>query len=146
MWRGYRSELTDAQRKIIRPFIPVNLVDRPPEVEMRGKKITGRKRHIISVVSFGLPVVVSITEAPADDGAIPLRSWGIRLQRIARLERLWSTRTYRNDPPERLGRVERGAELSRFGGANQRLGSPHELSLALGVVTDVRLRCMETQA
>ncbi len=40
-----------------------------------GKKITGRKRHII-VDNLGLLLVVAVTAASADDGTASRKSWG----------------------------------------------------------------------
>lgn len=62
-----------------------------------GKKITGRKRHMV-VDSLGLLMVVLVTAASADDGATaPLLLERLDRQRFPRLETVWGDGKYRND-------------------------------------------------
>jgi putative transposase len=61
-----------------------------------GKKITGRKRHII-VDTLGLLLVVAVTAASADDGtAAPEVVGQMTAEHCTRLERLWGDQRYRN--------------------------------------------------
>ena len=61
-----------------------------------GKKITGRKRHLL-VDTLGLLIVVAVTIASADDGTIApmaLERW--TAEHLTRLEWLWADTKYRN--------------------------------------------------
>ena len=61
-----------------------------------GKKITGRKRHII-VDTLGLLLVVVVTVASADDGTIAPAVLGrLTAEHRSRLERLWGDGKYHN--------------------------------------------------
>src|SRR5512135_2464720 len=61
-----------------------------------GKKITGRKRHII-VDTLGLLLVVVVTVASADDGTIAPEVLGrLTAEHRSRLELLWTDGKYRN--------------------------------------------------
>jgi putative transposase len=61
-----------------------------------GKKITGRKRHII-VDTLGLLLVVAVTIASADDGTIAPTALGrLTAEHLTRLELLWADTKYRN--------------------------------------------------
>jgi putative transposase len=61
-----------------------------------GKKITGRKRHII-VDSLGLLIVVLVTIASADDGTIaPEVLRKLTDEHLTRLELLWADGKYHN--------------------------------------------------
>ena len=61
-----------------------------------GKKITGRKRHII-VDTLGLLLVVLVTVASADDGTIAPEVLGrLTAEHRSRLELLWADGKYRN--------------------------------------------------
>jgi putative transposase len=61
-----------------------------------GKKITGRKRHII-VDTLGLLLVVLVTVASADDGTTaPLVLGRLTAEHQSRLELLWADSKYHN--------------------------------------------------
>jgi putative transposase len=61
-----------------------------------GKKISGRKRHII-VDTLGLLLVVVVTAASADDGTIAPKVLGrLTTEHRSRLELLWADGKYRN--------------------------------------------------
>jgi putative transposase len=61
-----------------------------------GKKITGRKRHLI-VDTLGLLIAVAVTIASADDGTIaPVVLGRLTDQHLSRLELLWADTKYRN--------------------------------------------------
>jgi putative transposase len=61
-----------------------------------GKKITGRKRHII-VDTLGLLLVVMVTVASADDGTIaPEVLARLTAEHLSRLELLWADSKYHN--------------------------------------------------
>jgi putative transposase len=61
-----------------------------------GKKITGRKRHII-VDTLGLVIVVLVTVASADDGTIaPEVLRQLTDEHLSRLELLWADGKYHN--------------------------------------------------
>ena len=61
-----------------------------------GKKITGRKRHII-VDTLGLLLVVLVTVATADDGTTAPRVLGrLTAEHTSRLELLWADSKYHN--------------------------------------------------
>ena len=62
-----------------------------------GKRIAGRKRHLV-VDSLGLLMVVLVTAASADDGATAPELLGqLDRQRFPRLEVVWGDGKYRND-------------------------------------------------
>jgi putative transposase len=62
-----------------------------------GKKITGRKRHII-VDTLGLVLVVLVTVAAADDGTTaPEVLARLTAEHLKRLELIWGDNKYRND-------------------------------------------------
>ena len=62
-----------------------------------GKKITGRKRHIV-VDTLGLLLVVAVTAASADDGtAAPEVLGKLTAEHCTRLEKLWGDQKYRNN-------------------------------------------------
>ncbi len=66
-----------------------------------GKKISGRKRHMI-VDSLGLLMVVLVTAASADDGATaPHLLVQLDRYRFPRLELLWGDAKYRNEELDR---------------------------------------------
>jgi putative transposase len=61
-----------------------------------GKKITGRKRHIIVDV-LGLLIVVLVTVASADDGTIAPEVFGkLTTEHQTRLEKVWADGKYNN--------------------------------------------------
>jgi putative transposase len=61
-----------------------------------GKKIRGRKRHII-VDTLGLLLVVAVTAASADDGtAAPTALGRLSAEHRSRLVKLWADQKYRN--------------------------------------------------
>jgi putative transposase len=61
-----------------------------------GKKITGRKRHII-VDTLGLLIAVAVTIASADDGTIaPVVLGRLTAEHRTRLELLWADSKYHN--------------------------------------------------
>jgi putative transposase len=61
-----------------------------------GKKLTGRKRHII-VDKLGLLLVVLVTVASADDGTIaPRVLGGLASEHRSRLKNIWADSKYRN--------------------------------------------------
>jgi putative transposase len=61
-----------------------------------GKKITGRKRHLI-VDTLGLLLVVVVTVASADDGTIAPKVLGqLTAEHRSRLELVWADGKYRN--------------------------------------------------
>src|SRR6185369_6865261 len=61
-----------------------------------GKKITGRKRHIV-VDSLGLLLVVAVTTAALDDGTGAPQVLGkLDAAQHPRLEKLWADQKYRN--------------------------------------------------
>ena len=62
-----------------------------------GKRISGRKRHMV-VDSLGLLLVVLVTAASADDGATAPQLLGrLDRERFPRLEVVWGDGKYRND-------------------------------------------------
>ncbi|RUL87864.1 IS5 family transposase [Tautonia sociabilis] len=62
-----------------------------------GKKISGRKRHMV-VDSLGLLLAVLVTAASADDGATAPGLLGrLDRDRLPRLEVIWGDAKYRND-------------------------------------------------
>jgi putative transposase len=62
-----------------------------------GKRISGRKRHLI-VDSLGLLMAVLVTAASADDGATAPHLLGrLDRQRFPRLETIWGDGKYRNN-------------------------------------------------
>jgi putative transposase len=66
-----------------------------------GKKIAGRKRHLV-VDSLGLLMAVLVTAASADDGATAPHLLGqLDRQRFPRLEVVWGDGKYRNDELDR---------------------------------------------
>jgi putative transposase len=61
-----------------------------------GKKVSGRKRHLV-VDSLGLLMAVAVTAASADDGATAPRLLGqLDRHRFPRLETIWGDGKYRN--------------------------------------------------
>jgi len=61
-----------------------------------GKKVSGRKRHIV-FESLGLLMAVAVTAASADDGAAAPRVLGqLDRPRFPRLETIWGDAKYRN--------------------------------------------------
>jgi len=61
-----------------------------------GKKITGRKRHIV-VDTLGLLLAVLVSSAAVDDGAAAPGVLGqLDRQRFGRLEKLWADQKYHN--------------------------------------------------
>jgi putative transposase len=61
-----------------------------------GKKITGRKRHIL-VDILGLVIVVLVSVASADDGTIAPQVLGrLRAEHQTRLEKIWGDGKYNN--------------------------------------------------
>jgi putative transposase len=66
-----------------------------------GKKVTGRKRHIV-VDSLGLLLVVAVTTAKADDGtAAPEVLKKLSAETVSRLETIWGDSRYRNHSLDR---------------------------------------------
>jgi putative transposase len=62
-----------------------------------GKKVSGRKRHLV-VDSLGLLMAVLVTAASADDGATaPRLLGGLDRHRFPRLEAIWGDGEYRNN-------------------------------------------------
>ena len=104
-----------------------------------GKKITGRKRHII-VDTLGLLLVVVVTVASADDGtSAPEVLARLTAEHRSRLELLWADSKYHN---HRLDGwlVESAGRLSDRGGeSSARLGGVREVAPAVGGGADVRL-------
>lgn len=89
-----------------------------------GKKITGRKRHIL-VDTLGLLLFVSVTQAGLDDAAAaPLIFENLRADRMPRLEVVWADGKYHNhqlnewlakfDPAWRLEIVSRPPGVQGF--------------------------------
>lgn len=71
-----------------------------------GKKVGGRKRHIV-FESLGLLMAVAVTAASADDGAAAPRVLGqLDRSRFPRLETVWGDGKYRNHALD--GWLERG--------------------------------------
>lgn len=61
-----------------------------------GKRITGRKRHII-VDKLGLPLVAAVSVAPADDGTFAPEVLGrLTSAHRTRLRKIWADGKYRN--------------------------------------------------
>ena len=61
-----------------------------------GKKLTGRKRHIV-VDSLGLLMTVVVTSAAYDDGAVaPMALARLDAERFPRLVRIWGDSKYHN--------------------------------------------------
>jgi putative transposase len=61
-----------------------------------GKKVAGRKRHIV-VDTLGLLLAVAVTAASADDGTAAPRVLGqLDAREHPRLEKLWADQKYRN--------------------------------------------------
>jgi putative transposase len=77
-----------------------------------GKKITGRKRHII-VDILGLLVVVVVTVASADDGTIAPKVLGqLTAEHRSRLKKVWADGKYHNHSLNRwLAKTEAGYEI-----------------------------------
>lgn len=66
-----------------------------------GKKVTGRKRHIV-VDTMGLLLAVAVTSAAVDDGTgAPAVLAKLDAREHGRLERLWADQKYRNRSLER---------------------------------------------
>jgi len=66
-----------------------------------GKKVTGRKRHIV-VDTLGLLLAVAVTTAALDDGtAAPRVLAKLQAQEHPRLEKLWADHKYRNHALDR---------------------------------------------
>lgn len=89
-----------------------------------GKKVTGRKRHIL-VDTLGLLLFVSVTQAGLDDAAAaPLIFENLRADRMPRLEVVWADGKYHNhqlnewlakfDPAWRLEIVSRPPGVQGF--------------------------------
>ena len=89
-----------------------------------GKKLWGRKRHIV-VDTLGLLLVVLVTAAGADDGTTAPRALRrLTPEHLARLEKVWADGKYRNHSLDRYLReakvpyvvevVERPAGAKRF--------------------------------
>jgi putative transposase len=89
-----------------------------------GKKVTGRKRHIL-VDTLGLLLFVSVTQAGLDDAAAaPLIFENLRADRMPRLEVVWADGKYHNhqlhewlanfDPAWRLEIVSRPPGVRGF--------------------------------
>lgn len=77
-----------------------------------GKKIKGRKRHII-VDTLGLVLVVLVTVASADDGTTaPKVLARLTAEHLRRLEVLWGDNKYRNDHLD--GYLERAGAKDRI--------------------------------
>jgi len=94
-----------------------------------GKKITGRKRHII-VDTLGLVLVVLVTVASADDGTTaPEVLARLTAEHLGRLEVLWADGKYRNDHLdgylERAGAKYRIVIVSRPDGSTGFVKLPH---------------------
>jgi putative transposase len=71
-----------------------------------GKKVTGRKRHIV-VDTMGLLLAVAVTSAAVDDGTgAPRVLEKLDAQEHPRLEKLWGDQKYRNRSLERWLAVE----------------------------------------
>ena len=77
-----------------------------------GKKLSGRKRHIV-VDTLGLLLVVVVTAASADDGtAAPEVLRRLTAEHRSRLEMIWADGKYHNHAPGPLaGRSEAGYEI-----------------------------------
>jgi putative transposase len=72
-----------------------------------GKKITGRKRHIV-VDILGLVIVVAVTVASADDGTIAPEVLGrLTAEHRSRLKVVWADGKYRNHSLDRWLAKER---------------------------------------
>ena len=83
-----------------------------------GKKISGRKRHII-VDKLGLLLVVLVTVASADDGTIaPEVLGGLTTEHRSRLKNLWADGKYRND------RLDAWLSKEKVGYAIEMVGRP----------------------
>src|SRR6516165_2805529 len=66
-----------------------------------GKKVTGRKRHIV-VDTLGMLLAVAVTAASVDDGTAAPRVLGkLDAQEHPRLEKLWGDHKYRNHALDR---------------------------------------------
>jgi putative transposase len=86
-----------------------------------GKKITGRKRHIIVDV-LGLVLVVLVTVASADDGTTaPEVLAKLTAEHRSRLEVIWGDGKYRNDHLD--GYLERSAAKYRVEVVSRPAGS-----------------------
>jgi putative transposase len=86
-----------------------------------GKKINGRKRHII-VDTLGLLLVVLVTVATADDGTTaPEVLARLTAEHLSRLELLWGDGKYRNDHLD--GYLERAGARYRIEVVNRPAGS-----------------------
>ena len=104
-----------------------------------GKKITGRKRHIV-VDTLGLLLVVVVTAASADDGTIAPEVLGrLTAEHRTRLEMIWADGKYHNRHLRRLASRDEGRIRDRGGrppGGERRVCEAAE---AVGGGADVRL-------
>jgi len=104
-----------------------------------GKKITGRKRHII-VDTLGLVLVVLVTVASADDGTIaPEVLSQLTAEHCTPAGQVVGRREVPQSPSGQLAEGNPGRLCDRSGGASSRKCGVREVASALGGGADVRL-------
>jgi putative transposase len=100
-----------------------------------GKKLSGRKRHII-VDTLGLLLVVVVTAASTDDGTTAPQVLGqLTAEHYTRLEKVWADQKYRNHHlDDWLETTE-----AKYGEASRRIEGICLVASALGGGADLRV-------
>ena len=111
-----------------------------------GKKITGRKRHII-VDTLGLLLVVAVTAASADDGTAAPEVLGQMTAEHWRIWRdCWGDQKYRNNSLDDWLKRTKAMYVGRCRSATCWVGGIREVGLALGGRAYARLDWTVPQA